>query len=72
MNDQLGQVIRNVSERILPKQIAQRQRPWISQNTLQLIDERQRAREQRNSVQEQNLTREIKARVKIDRNEWLR
>ena len=55
----------------LPQPSAQRRRPWISSQTLDLIEDRCRARREHDLDQEKALTAYIRRSVKTDRAEWL-
>lgn len=55
----------------LPEIKSKPKRPWISDSTLQLIDQRSEARRTKNQEWEKRLTKEIKFSVKMDRNRWL-
>ena len=49
----------------------QPKRPWISNNTLSLIEERSKARISKDWKNEQDMTKAIKLSVKADKSTWL-
>ena len=58
-------------ETTLPEITSKRRKPWISDNTLQLIDERKHARAQGNTETEVFLHKSIRRSAKDDRRRWL-
>ncbi len=55
----------------LPHTRALPRRPWISERTLSLIDERAEARATRQYEQEIHLNKRIKQSVRADKDQWL-
>ena len=55
----------------LPVRMARAQRPWISRQTLDLIEERRQARADANAALEQRLHGDIKRAARADRKAWL-
>eukprot|EP00959_Pyramimonas_sp_CCMP1952_P206304 4314749-Pyramimonas_sp.AAC.1 len=73
--DAWGTLRRNICgaiEDCIPAEARSRRRPWISGNTLQLIEQRSLARQSGDIGREKSLAREIKRSARRDRAAWLR
>ena len=60
-----------VAERQLPKMPLRRRKPWMSQRTLDIINQRHEARRAGNRAEELRLHLEVKKGAKIDKRRWL-
>ena len=71
LNSSLNSVLFHASSTTLPTRKFTARRPWISFDTLILIDQRDLARADGDFDREANLSRQIKQRVKSDKARWL-
>ena len=63
--------VQEATESTLPKRTVHRQRPWIRDSTLQLIEHRNSARLQGMFGEERYLNKQIRIAVRDDRSRWL-
>ena len=56
---------------VFPQMPAERKQPWISQNTLELIDKRTQARLANNTEEEKRLLKEVRKSCKQDKTSWV-
>lgn len=59
------------AEASLPVRAREPNKPWISESTMELIDQRRLARENNDRQEEQRLHKEVRAAAKRDRTEWV-
>ena len=65
--ERISRAFHQAARDILPTKMVTKKRPWISSQTLSLIESRLHARRQADYSQEQALSRRIKIQAKIDR-----
>ena len=71
LNEKMISAFRDAADRCLPEAALRPKRPWISEQTLAIIRERNDARSRGLLAQERALTQRVKASVKADRTRWL-
>ena len=59
------------AEKVLGKKVNKPPKPFVSQEVLQLIDEKRKARKQTRKTEYKRLKREIKKIIRRDKNIWL-
>ena len=66
-SNSLNEALSHASFATLPPRKYRARRPWISLNTLDLIERRDRARADSDFASESSLSKQIKSQVKLDR-----
>ena len=64
-------IYHETAEKILGKQKNKKSKPWISQETIDMADQKKAARKSNNSDEYDRLKREIKKQLKEDKAKWL-
>eukprot|EP00973_Karenia_brevis_P063195 8786310-Karenia_brevis.AAC.1 len=71
LNDRITSAFKTATDEMIPSSSSKRSQPWISEQTLVLIEKRQECRRSGNWEEEKELNKKIKHGAREDRKRWI-
>ena len=69
--DDIKKVFNETANKVLGVKKTKKAKPWISESTIQMADAKRKARKEQNDVEYKKLKKDIKTKIKEDKETWL-